>query len=146
MLEKLKKAKITAMREKNSIAKKILSLLHSDALNTAKKEMREVTDEDVVKTAKSLIKKNKKAMEETKEKIGVSIPQFEKENVILLNFLPKQLSEAAVKAAIDVLIEKIPEDERTKKARGGIMKTLNREFGNTIDMGSASKYVSTKLN
>ena len=39
MKEKLQKAKIAAMKEKDVTAKKILSVLHSDALVMAKKEM-----------------------------------------------------------------------------------------------------------
>ena len=145
MLEKLKKAKIAAMKEKNVTAKLILSLLHSDALSMAKKETREVAEDDIIASAKSLIKKNKQAIADAKEHTGKDLPEIEKEIEILMEFLPEQLSEDEMKTTVDYLISKIPEDERTRRAQGGIMKSLKEKYGNSIDMGIASKYVGTKL-
>jgi uncharacterized protein YqeY len=145
MLNKLKKNKITAMKEKNVVAKQILSLLHSDALSMAKKEMREVTENDIVASAKSLIKKNKQAISDAKEHTGKDLPDIEKEIDILMGFLPEQISEDEMKTTIDSLLSEIPEEDRTRRAQGGIMKALKLKYGNSIDMGLASKYVGTKL-
>ena len=145
VIEKLKKAKIVAMKEKDTIGKKILSLLHSDALSIAKKEKREVEEDDVLKSAKTLIKKNKQAISDAQANLGATIPHFEKENEILADFLPEQINTADMHQAIDELLEVIPEEERTRRIQGTLMKSLKEKYGNTIDMGAASKYIGTKL-
>jgi uncharacterized protein YqeY len=145
VLEKLQKAKITAMKSKDSIGKSILSLLHSDALNIAKKDKREVEEDDILKSAKSLIKKNKQAISDAQANLGATLPHYEKENEILADFLPEQINTADMELAIDGLLEAFPEEERTRKIQGQLMKSLKEKFGNTIDMGAASKYIGTKL-
>ena len=62
MLHKLQEMKIKAMKEKDAIGKSILSVLHSESLVLAKNENRDVQDNDIIKSAKSLIKKNEQVL------------------------------------------------------------------------------------
>ena len=137
MIKQLQKAKITAMKTKDTVAKKILSLLHSDALGIAKKEMRDLTDDDIKKCAKTLIKRNKGAIEDVKKGNG-DTSDLNAEIVILYNFLPAQMSEDEIKAIIDKIIEPIPEEERIRKVQGKIMRQLKDEHSDSIDMGFAA--------
>jgi len=144
MLKKLQKSKIAAMKEKDTVAKAILSLLHSDALNMAKKEMREVTDDDIIKSSKSLIKRNKQTIAEV-DKVGGDSSALHTEVGILLNFLPPQKTGDEIKAIIDDMINDFPEEERTRRVQGTIMKELKKAHGDSIDMGAAAKYIGTLL-
>ena len=144
MINKLVKDKITAMKEKDVIAKKLLSLLHSDALVMAKKDMRKLTDDDILKCAKSLIKRNKQAIVEVQKGHG-DISDLNTEIKILYRFLPAQKSEEEIKNIIDAILTDIPEEGRIRKVQGTIMKQLVAEYGDSIDMGIASKYIGTKL-
>lgn len=144
MIDKLQKAKITAMKEKNVIAKKILSLLHSDALATAKKDMRELTENDILTCAKTLIKRNKQAIVDVQKGNG-DVSELNTEIEILYGFLPAQKSEEEIKNIINTLVSAIPEVERNRKVQGKIMKLLVSEYGDSIDMGFAAKYIGTKL-
>ena len=144
MIDKLLKDKIAAMKENNVIAKKILSLLHSDALSMAKKEMRLVISNDVVTCAKTLIKRNKQAIIDVQKGKG-NTSELEKEIEILYSFLPAQKSEEEIKNIIDTMLSAIPPEERTRKIQGKIMKQLVTEYAESIDMGIASKYISEKL-
>lgn len=144
MIDKLQKAKIAAMKEKNVIAKKILSLLHSDALATAKKDMRELTNDDILTCAKTLIKRNKQAIVDVQKGNG-DISELNTEIEILYGFLPAQKTEEEIKNIINLIISVIPEVERNRKVQGRIMKQLVADYGDSIDMGVASKYLGEKL-
>lgn len=143
-IEKLKNAKIAAMREKKVIDRKILSLLHSNALMLAKKEMRELTDDDVLTAAKTLIKRNKNVIAEIIEK-KQPVPSLLNDEIdILYTFLPAQKSADEIKTIVDEKLAAIPENERERKTQGIIMKQLKQEYDD-IDMSFASKYVQELL-
>ena len=144
MIKKLQKAKIEAMKSKDAVAKKLLSLLHSDALVMAKKDMRKLTDDDILKCAKSLIKRNKQAIVDVLKGHG-DISDLNTEIEILYGFLPAQKTEDEIKTIVDDILVDIPEEERTRKIQGKIMKQLVTEYGDSVDMGIASKYIGTKL-
>jgi uncharacterized protein YqeY len=144
MIKKLQKAKIEAMKSKDAVAKKLLSLLHSDALVMAKNDMRELTDDDILKCAKSLIKRNKQAIVDVLKGHG-DISDLNTEIEILYGFLPAQKTEDEIKTIVDDILVDIPEEERTRKVQGKIMKQLVTEYGDSVDMGIASKYIGTKL-
>ena len=144
MIKKLQQAKISAMKEKNSIAKSILSMLHSDALVMAKKETRELTNDDIMKSAKTLIKRNTQAITDV-EKGNGDASALKTEIDILYTFLPTQKTEDEIKAIIDDIMAPIPEEDRIHKLRGTVMKQLKTEHGDSIDMGFAVKYLGGLL-
>ena len=144
MIKKLQDSKIKAMKDKDTIAKAILSLLHSDALNLAKKDNRPITDKDIIRCAKTLIKRNNQTINEIKKATG-NPAQLESEVKILLGYLPAQKDKEDIQDIVLGIIEKIPKEERTKKAQGGIMKQIKDKYGDAVDMSIASKYVGGLL-
>ena len=144
MITKLQELKVQAMKNRDAIAKNILSLLHSDSLNLAKKETRPLTDEDIVNSAKTIIKRNKQAIADVEKGHG-DHSALNTEIEILLKFLPAQKSEEEIKAIIDKIIDLIPTEERIRKIQGKIMKQIKDEYGNAIDMAIAAKYLGGKL-
>jgi len=151
MLHKLQEMKIKAMKEKDAVGKSILSVLHSESLVLAKNENRDVQDNDIIKSAKSLIKKNEQVLYMLQQSNTIKMKQATQEsyilqeNKILKTFLPKQLTEEEIKKEIDAICTCIPPDELIRKNQGKIMKILKDKFGEGINMGIASKYVGTKL-
>lgn len=138
MLQKLKADKISAMKAKDSVAKNILAFLLSESQNIAKAENREVTDSDVTKAAKSVIKKNQQTLDAT----NAPMPDIDREIEILKGFLPEQYTEKQLKSIIDLLFIQIPEDQRSPRMMGKIMGQL-KEHGDAVDMSIASKYVKS---
>lgn len=145
MIQKLKDLKIKAMKDRDSTAKGILSVLHSDSLANAKKDNREVTDQDIIKSAKSLIKKNEQVIADLiKRNATGPVAKLECELEILKEFLPKQMTENEIISEVDKILSDMPEEERIRKNQGTIMKEL-KKFGDSINMGIASKYVASML-
>ena len=145
MVNKLKQARIKAMKDHDAIAKSILSVLYSEALTIAKKEIRDVTDSDIIKSAKSLIKRNTQTLDLIKDKDNTIITlRLLSENGILETYLPEQLSEEEIHKAVDIIIDTLDIDTLERKHQGMIMKEL-KLLGDIVNMGIASKYVSSKI-
>jgi hypothetical protein len=145
MINKLKKMKIEAMKTKDDVIKSILSLLHSDALVHAKKELRDVCDADIIKASKTLIKKNEQTITLIEKQKSVLPGSIIVEQMVLKEFLPVQLTEDEIKKFADAVLNDLNEDELIRKNQGTIMKILKKLYGDTINMGIAAKYVSGKL-
>ena len=140
MLQKLKASRIVAMKEKDEVAKAILSCLLSDADSIAKKEQRETTDTDVEKSAKSLLKK----LEETLKIVGDKATDAQKrELVIVKEYAPQMADAAQTEALVRQYLATLSEDELLKKNQGKIMGSLKTLSG--IDMKVASSIVSSLL-
>ena len=147
MLNKLKADRIAALKEHNDVAKSILSLLYSDSLVIAKKENRDVCDSDIISASKSLIKHNTQTIDLVKKQNAYndSFDVLKKEISILRTFLPVQMTEEEIHKNIDALFARSKEEDKVKKNQGNIMKILKQLYGDTINMGIAAKYVSSKL-
>lgn len=144
LIDKLKEMKIKAMKENDVVSKKILSVLHSDALGLAKKENRDVYDEDIVKASKFLIKKNEQTISLIEKNKNIVPVNFKLELDILNEFLPVQMSEEEIKKAVDDVCAPIAEEDMIKSNMGTIMSYL-KKYGNKMNMSIASKYVSSLL-
>ena len=147
-INKLKEDRIKAMKERDIITKSILSVLHSDSLSLAKKEMRDVTEQDIITSAKTLIKRNEQTIKLVESKKDMQLldklTDARKEILILQKFLPVQMTDEEIKIEVDNILKTIPEDDLIKKNQGIIMSQL-KKFGDSINMGIASKYVTSKL-
>jgi uncharacterized protein YqeY len=104
MIDKLKKMKIQAMRDKDADLKSILSVLHSDAQIIAKNDgNRDLTEDDITNAAKKLINRNNKAIVDI-ESNNKSADHLKKENEVLSEFLPEMYSEENTYLLIDDLL------------------------------------------
>ena len=144
MKEKLMQAKKQAMIDKDNLSKSILSVLHGKAQSIAKEDgNREMTDADVVSASQALIKQNQKArplIESNADAVAIA----EAELKILNGFLRVQLSEAESIEVIDSIIVTFAPDQLVRKNQGTIMSHIKVK-ADVINMGFASKYVSSKL-
>ena len=144
MITKLMQSKKQAMLDKNELSKGLLSVLHGKAQSIAKEDgNREMTDADVIAASQYLIKQNQKGRELIASK-PEAIAVADAELKILNEFIPAQMSEDEIKAFIDPLIEALAPEDRIRKSQGKIMGQLKSK-SSVMDMGYASKYVSSKL-
>ena len=144
MLNKLKKMKIQAMKDKDVITKNIISIVIASVQEMAKNDgQRDVVDADVLVSLKSLIKKNSNVIE-ISEKNGRDATQLISENVIMQSLLPSVLSEVDTKLLIDDIIDKMDKYDRVKKNMRFIICEVKNANSN-VDMKLVSSYIASNL-
>jgi len=144
MLNKLKKMKIQAMKDKDVITKNIISIVIASVQEMAKNDgQRDVVDADVLVSLKSLIKKNSNVIE-ISEKNGRDATQLISENVIMQSLLPSVLSEVDTKLLIDDIIDKMDKYDRVKKNMRFIIGEVKNANSN-VDMKLVSSYIASNL-
>jgi uncharacterized protein YqeY len=134
IFEDLQKANIQTMKDHDKVAHEIISLVFGKAKNTAIDkgyEDRKLPDQECL----VLIQKFIKELEEEKisfEKAGraETVEKLAQQQKILSAYLPKQLTEAEIRAEIEKLEDKkIP----------SVMKHFKANFSGQVDMGLVSK-------
>lgn len=124
LIEKLKAARMQAMRDKNGLARSILTTLLGELEGIAKRDQTDITDDMIIRTCKKFIIGNKETI-----KLGGDAEKLEAENEILQQFVPKQLSADEVRAIIaDMKLLNL----------GQIMQQLKAEHEGTYDGKMAS--------
>jgi len=145
MLERIQNDIKTAMKEKNIEVRNILRMIMSKAKDIAKSDKnRDVTSEDVMTAIHRQIKQNKETISFA-EKENRDTNKEEKEIEILMSYLPEQMTEDEIKDLVASIISCIPEEERTNRSRGIVMKELSK-YKDQLDMKIANKYVGEALN
>ena len=103
-----------------------------------------LSDEEVITVIKREVKKRNTSIEEyTKyNKLDV-VEDLNKEVEILSVYLPPELSDEELDAAVTSIINEVKPE--SIKDMGKIMKELTAKYGSSIDMSKASKIVKEKL-
>jgi len=129
MLEKLKAERISAMKEKNTIKKNVLSTLIGEIERENKSGKGELKEQDIIKLIKKMVENN-------------ITTGSEDENQYIDIYLPKMLSENE----LETIISKIIEDNNLEgmKGMGVIMKNLNQHYAGQFD-GSNASSISKKI-
>lgn len=145
LLEKINKASIEARKARDSVRAGVLGMVLTDVTNLTKAPGRNgapVTDEDVMGIVKGWVKKTNDAIEMTRKGNG-DVSKMEAEKVVLMEFLPKQLSNDELAAIIAKAVAAQP--EKSMKAMGAVMKVLNTEYSGQFDGKVASEMVKKAL-
>jgi uncharacterized protein YqeY len=105
----------------------------------------ELDDEGIQKIINTLVKQHKDSIAQFKQGNREDLASKEEEELkILLNYLPKQLTEEEIKSIISDIIAEI--GNVTKKDFGKIMKLVMPKLQNRADGKLVSKLVQTMLN
>jgi uncharacterized protein YqeY len=91
LIETLKTQRIQAMKDKQIVAKNLLTTLLGELEGKAKRDNIDINDEMVVQTCKKFIASNEEVIAQTTSTEAAT--KLKEENVILNNYLPKQLTE-----------------------------------------------------
>lgn len=143
MITKIRKDKIQAMKDKDTIKLSLLRVVDADATNLAKKkENRDPTDAEVIKIFKSVLKNTKETLCLLKD--GDPIMEIMAREVSIINsYLPQQLSESELRLIITNMIE--VNGFNTIKNMGWIMKKLQSQHDGQYDGKLASSIVKEEL-
>lgn len=136
LINDIRKDKIQAMKDRDSLKVNILRVIDSDATALAKKkENRDPTDTEVIKIIKSFIGHITETMDLLKDGINSkSKKNLQYEIEVLNSYMPNQLDESELTSIIKTMIE----EDRNNASIGTIMKTLKEKHEGLYDGKMAS--------
>lgn len=100
LIEKVKTQRIDAMKNKDNIAKTILSTLYGELQSKAKRDGSEITDEMVIGACKKIIESNKETISIINGSSPTKLEQLLAESEVLLQFIPLQMTDEQLRRAI----------------------------------------------
>lgn len=143
-LEKLRKDKMQAMREKDKVREGVLSLMMSAILLAEKEKHAPLTDEEALRFVQREAKQTRDALDMTPESRSDLIEELKKKLEIIEAYLPAQMTEEEIRAAITAIIEE-KGLELSPKARGLIMKEIMAKYAGKTDGKMVSSVLGSML-
>ena len=122
LYDDFRKEKMVALKNKDKLRNKVITNILSDLTYIKKEVGHEPTEEDSIKAVSKQFKQLKETMELSKDR-PEALEELEKELAILEEYMPKQMNEEEIKAAVLKLLEENG-IELSPKNRGAIMKTV----------------------
>jgi len=143
MFEKINADMVQAMKEKNKFNLSVLRMLKS-ALQLEKINKKgDLEDNDVIAVIKKQVKMRNDSITEFKKFDRTEeIDNLEREILVLIAYLPEELSAEAIDGKIDEAFQKI--NPTSMKDMGLIMKEL-QSIASQADMSVVSKKVKDKI-
>lgn len=142
LLARIKEDALTARKARDAVASSLLITLGSEAsmagVNDGK---RESTDTEVLATVRKFLKGNAELLAVRGED-EVAL----REKAILEGYLPKQMSEDELRAAILAIASELGIESITGKDTGAIMKALTAKHAGQYAGGQASALVKSLAN
>ena len=144
LLKQIRHDNMQAMKEKDEVRKGVCSLLIS-AIALAEKESGKVLekDEELV-----FVQKELKQTKEELESIPDSRPELKEKAqqkiAIIESYLPKQMSDDEIKAAIESILQEKGLDP-IKKNQGPVMKEMMAKYKGQTDGKTVNKVLGTIL-
>jgi len=132
LVDQLKADRMTAMKERNAVAKTILTTLLGELEGAAKRGNSDITDDMVIRTCKKFVAANLEVIAFN----GNNVEQLAEENIVLDRFIPKQLT----KDELYAIIEGLEADNL-----GTVMKHLKANHDGTYDGKLAANVAHTVL-
>lgn len=150
LIERLRADTKEALRAKDAKKRTALATLTAEAERKGLDDgKRDSTDAEVEDTIRDAVKNGNKTLAAL-DTPGVTAPDGLREKTVYelalyATYLPTQVSDDEVRAAIDALVAGLPADQRNMTKMGGVMGKLNAQFGNDFDKTLASKLVKEAL-
>jgi uncharacterized protein YqeY len=143
----INKALTGAMKAKNERAVSTLRMVNSTLKNAdieARASGKQLGDAQVLAVLQKMVKQRQESVEMYK-KGGRDdlVKQEEEEIAIIQGYLPKQMSEAEMAAAIDAAIKET--GASTMKDMGKVIRILRGQYTGQMDFGKASGLVKARL-
>lgn len=134
----------TAMRNKDKDRLATLRLITAAIKQKEVDERIELSDEQVVSVLEKMIKQHKDSIEQYDNAGRTELADKERaELVIIQEYMPAQLSEAEIAAAIDAAIAETGASEM--KEMGKVMGLLKPKLAGKADMGKVSALIKARL-
>jgi uncharacterized protein YqeY len=144
LLKQLRKDNMQAMKDHDALKKGVYSLLISAIALAEKESGKELTKDEELKYVQRELKQTKEALAETPANRTDIIDENNKKIALIEEYLPKQMSEAEIKTAIEAIMsEKGLAAE--KKSQGPIMKEVMAKYAGQTDGKTVNKVLSSIL-
>lgn len=141
ILEDLKASMKAQDKVRLSVIRMVKSSIQMEELN----KKRDLTDEEVIDVISKQIKTRKDSIAEfEKGNRGDLVDATKKEIDILMEYLPKQLSEEEIDDIISKVFDEIKPE--SSKDMGKVMKAVTPLVRGKADMGMVSNIIKNKLN
>jgi len=143
LIEQIKQDQLQARKDRNAQLAQLLTTFYSEAAMIGKNDGdRATTDAEVQAVAKKFIKNANEVMAnlpDSDDRYVMAVFEI----VNLTEYLPAQMSEEELNAAIGEIIQS--NNLSTMKDMGNVMKALKVEFAGQYDGSTASKLIKEQL-
>ncbi|MEE3487616.1 MAG: GatB/YqeY domain-containing protein [Bulleidia sp.] len=144
LLTQLRKDNMQAMKEHDTLKKAELSLVISAIALAEKESGKTLEKSEELAYVQREIKQTKESLEETPADRTDVIEETKKKIAFLESYLPKQMSEDEIKAAIEEILKE-NNLEPVKKSQGVVMKTMMAKYKGQTDGKTVNKVLATIL-
>jgi len=145
LLQQIKKDQLHARKAKNTSVAKSLTTLIGEAEMVGKNDgNRESTDAEVIAVITKFVKNIKDLMSVCSQRLGATFIAAQAEVDLLSTYLPTQMSEDELRAAIQAHLVQL--EDISPRMMGQVMKWLKENHAGQYDGGMASKIVKELLN
>jgi len=142
--EKLKKSLKNKDKSLYPTLRLILSGIKDVLISNRTKEVKEVSDQDIIGILKKMVKQRNESCEVYKKADRTELLEIEtKEIEIISSFLPKQLCEEDTKKLCEEVIKKV--GASSIKDMGKIMSDLKKTHGDVLDFSKVGSIIKTVL-
>lgn len=143
LIDKIQKDSLAARKAGDSVRAALLITLYSEAAMIGKNAgNRETTDGEVVAVVRKFLKGVDESLAVVKDEGKIAALKTERE--VLNGFLPAQMSEGEITAALESIISELSVS-REPKSMGLLMKELKARFEGRYDGTKASALVKSVL-
>ncbi|MGI6704459.1 MAG: GatB/YqeY domain-containing protein [Clostridia bacterium] len=134
----------TAMKQRDSFRKSVLTMVRAAVLQIEKDKRTELDDRGVIEVIAKEVKSRKEALKMFKQGGRQDlVDKNEKEIEILSEYLPPQLSEDEIRAAIKKAIERTGAE--SMKDMGKVMSAVMPDLKGSADGGTVNRLVKELL-
>ncbi|HCV54544.1 MAG: GatB/YqeY domain-containing protein [Galactobacillus timonensis] len=144
LLTQLRKENMQAMKDHDTVKKGVLSLVISSIALAEKEGGKVLTKDEELTYVQRELKQTREALAETPASRQDLIDETNRKIAILESYLPKQMSEDEIRAAIEKIMAE-NNLEPVKKSQGVIMKSMMAQYKGKIDGKMVSKILGTIL-
>lgn len=144
LLTQLRKENMQAMKDHDTVKKGVLSLVISSIALAEKEGGKVLTKDEELTSVQRELKQTREALAETPASRQDLIDETNRKIAILESYLPKQMSEDEIRAAIEKIMAE-NNLEPVKKSQGMIMKSMMAQYKGKIDGKMVSKILGTIL-
>ena len=146
MIDVVRSQMMEAMKNKDKERKESLSMLLSALKNKAIDKRADLTEAEEFEVVKKEIKQTKETMElAPADRIDIK-EECEKRLLVYQEFAPEEMSEEAIRAQVQEVLDVLGIDAPTAKDKGKIMKELMPRVKGKADGGLVNKIVGEMLN
>lgn len=144
LLTQLRKENMQAMKDHDTVKKGVLSLVISSIALAEKEGGKVLTKDEELTYVQRELKQTREALAETPASRQDLIDETNRKIAILESYLPKQMSEDEIRAAIEKIMAE-NNLEPVKKSQGVIMKSMMAQYKGKIDGKMVSKILGAIL-